>query len=257
MKRRLLGVVMAAAVIGLLAGCEDNVTVNIKLNDTSDISDFEGSETVSGDEAEEMTEDAVSEDAVTVTEEGAEAQDEETAEEAADAQEEEPEDEEAAVAGDEAETGIGDEAEESAEEESESDMTDISIGTTGFKITVPSGYVEGDVTELDREDDMIAYYKSDKYDMDFDIYQFPKDTKGLEDYTADESKSYGADSFDTLDINGITVTRYYSEDEFEGVKYVTANYIFEAGDDFGELVFWLDGDDAEELAEQIINTLGK
>ena len=35
------------------------------------------------------------------------------------------------------------------------------------------------------------------------------------------------------------------------------NYIFENDDDFAELSFWLDGDDAEELVEQILFSIHK
>ena len=36
-----------------------------------------------------------------------------------------------------------------------------------------------------------------------------------------------------------------------------ANYIFQADDEFGEICFWLDGEDAEALVEEIIGTLTK
>ena len=42
------------------------------------------------------------------------------------------------------------------------DTTDIRIGTTGYIISAPSDYYSADVTEKERRDDMIAYYKSDK-----------------------------------------------------------------------------------------------
>ena len=135
--------------------------------------------------------------------------------------------------------------------------TEIMIGTTGYSISVPSDYYGADVTEEERRDDMIAYYKSDEHLMDFDVYQFSRDYTSLEEYTTEESKEYGAEDFDIMQINGTLLTRYYSNETYEGKEYKVANYIFETETDFGELSFWLDGDDAEELTEQIISTITK
>ena len=135
------------------------------------------------------------------------------------------------------------------------DTTDIRIGTTGYIITVPSDYFESDVTQEERRDDMIAYYKSNEHLMDFDVYQFDRDGKSLKDYTAGEAKEYGAEDFETVKINDTDLTLYYSEEKYDDRSYRVANYIFEAGDDFGELSFWLDGDDAEALTEGIISSL--
>jgi hypothetical protein len=133
--------------------------------------------------------------------------------------------------------------------------TDIRIGTTGYIITVPSDYFGADITQEDRRDDMIAYYKSEEHLMDFDIYQFERDGKTLEEYTAEESEEYGAEDFETVKINDIDLTLYYSEERYDDISYSVANYIFAAGDDFGELSFWLDGDDAKALTEGIISSL--
>lgn len=135
------------------------------------------------------------------------------------------------------------------------DTTDIAIGTTGYIITVPSDYFGADVTQEERRDDMTAYYKSDKHLMDFDIYQFDREGRKLDEYTAIEAKEYGADDFENIKINDIDLTLYYSEEEYDGKSYRVANYIFEAGDDFGELSFWLDGDDAEALTDRIMSSL--
>ena len=135
------------------------------------------------------------------------------------------------------------------------DTTDIRIGTTGYIITVPSDYFEADVTQEERRDDMIAYYKSDEHLMDFDVYQFDKNGKSLEEYTAEESKEYGAEDFETVKINDTDLTLYYSEEKYDNQSYRVANYIFVAGDDFGELSFWLDGEDAMALTDGIISSL--
>lgn len=133
--------------------------------------------------------------------------------------------------------------------------TDIAIGTTGYVISVPSDYYSADVTDVERRDDMIAYYKSDKHLMDFDVYQYAKDGRTLKEYTEIESKEYGAEKFEEISINDIDITLYYSEEKYDGIEYRVANYIFETDEDFGELAFWLDGDDAEELTEEIMATI--
>ena len=143
------------------------------------------------------------------------------------------------------------------EDESTKEYVDIAIGTTGYIIAVPSDYYGADVTEEERRDDMIAYYKSDAHLMDFDVYQFPKEGQTLNEYTAKEAHQYGAETFERVFLGDgdIDATLYYSKEEYSGVKYKVANYIFETTTEFGELVFWLDGDDAEELADDIISTL--
>jgi hypothetical protein len=66
----------------------------------------------------------------------------------------------------------------------------VPIGTTGYYVAVPADYVPGEVTEEDRRDDMVAYYRSDKHLMDFDIYQFAKDGRILEEYAEKEAKEF-------------------------------------------------------------------
>lgn len=131
----------------------------------------------------------------------------------------------------------------------------VLIGTTGLLVAVPADYVEGEVTEDDKKDDQVAYYRSDARLMDFDVYQFAAEGQSLSDYAAQEAKEYGADEVKSLDINGVPAALYYSEENYDGGSYRVANYLFAAGDDFCELSFWLDGDGAEALVEQIVSSL--
>ena len=132
---------------------------------------------------------------------------------------------------------------------------DLAIGTTGYIITIPSDYYGAEVTEKERKDDMIAYYKSDEHLMDFDVYQFAKDGKTLLEYTAEEAHQYGAKDFEKVQLGDIDATLYYSDEEYDGIQYKVANYIFETTTEFGELSFWLDGDDAYDLAGEIVSSL--
>ena len=136
---------------------------------------------------------------------------------------------------------------------------EIEIGTTGIRITIPEDYVPGELTEEDIADDMIAYYRSDSSLMDFDIYQFPAEGKTYMEYAREEAADYGVEADDVEDwqINGIDLAKYYSTEEFEDNSYRCVTYILDAGDDFAEIAFWLDGESAEDLADQIILSIKK
>lgn len=136
---------------------------------------------------------------------------------------------------------------------------DIEIGTTGYHINIPEDYVEGELTEEDIANDMVAYYHSDSNLLDFDIYQFSTEGQSYMDYARTEAAEYGVNADDVEDwqINGIDLAKYYSTEEFEGESFPCVTWIFEAGDDFAEIAFWLDGNGAEDLANQIIFSLTK
>ena len=135
----------------------------------------------------------------------------------------------------------------------------VPIGSTGYYVAVPADYVPGEVTEEDRRDDMVACYRSDKHLMDFDIYQFAKDGRILEEYAEKEAKEFGADWIDTVVFNGVPLVFYISQEQYDGAEYRVANFLFDAGNDFGEIVFWLDGpndgEEAAELTEQILSSI--
>jgi len=132
----------------------------------------------------------------------------------------------------------------------------VPIGSTGYYVVVPADYVPGELTEEDRQDDMVAYYYSNLHLMDFDIYQFAKEGQTLDNCAAKEAAMFGADGIDRAQYNGVPFVFYVSKELYDGVEYVVANFLFEAGDDFGELAFWLDGgEDAAELTEQIVSSI--
>ena len=143
--------------------------------------------------------------------------------------------------------------------EGTADGKDIEIGTTGIRITIPEDYTAGELSEQDIADDMVAYYRGDSSLMDFDIYQFPTEGQSYMEYARIEAAEYGVEAEDVEDwqINGIDLAKYYSTEEYEGKSYRCVTYIFEAGDDFAEIAFWLDGEDAEALADRIIFSLAK
>ena len=103
---------------------------------------------------------------------------------------------------------------------------------------------------------MIAYYRSDRHAMDFDIYQFAAEGRTSEEVAAAEAVQYGADGTDTVEFGGVRFVFYLSDEKYDDVEYRVASFLFAAGDDLGELVFWLDGgEEAAELTEQILSTI--
>ena len=93
--------------------------------------------------------------------------------------------------------------------------------------------------------------------MDFDVYQFPNEGKDLYAYTETKAKQYNADGITEVTINDTDLGLYFSKKKYEGEEgeFIVANYIFISGNDFGELSFWQDGDEAEELTKAIINSI--
>lgn len=132
----------------------------------------------------------------------------------------------------------------------------VPVGTTGYYLVVPADYVPGEVTKEEQQDDMIAYYRSPLHAMDFDIYQFAADARTPEEVAAAEAEQYGADGTDTVEFNGVPFVFYLSDEKYDGVEYRVASFLFAAGDDLGELVFWLDGgEEAAELTEKIVSSI--
>ncbi len=104
---------------------------------------------------------------------------------------------------------------------------------------------------------MVAYMLSPDTPMDFDVYQFSKEgyPDSLADYAAQEAAEYEATEVETGEVNGIAAAWYRATEAFDGLEYTTLTYVLEDGDDYVEIAFWLDGEDAEAQAKAIIETL--
>ena len=132
---------------------------------------------------------------------------------------------------------------------------DLQLGNSPFYLTVPMGYQAGEVTEAEAADDMIGYYYNVSSPLDFDVYQFGKKGYTLEKYAIEEANRYEAERVDYRTINGIDMAFYYSYEESNGEMYQVANYLFEYGNDFIEIAFWLDGQIAVKQSDRILSTL--
>ncbi len=134
---------------------------------------------------------------------------------------------------------------------------DLQLGDSLYYLTVPMGYQPGPITEEEAADDMVGYYYSDSSPLDFDVYQWGKDGYTLEKYAIEEANKYEAERVDYRTINGINLAFYYSYEESEGEMYTVANYMFENGDEFIEVSFWLDGEIAVKQTDRILSTLSR
>ena len=132
------------------------------------------------------------------------------------------------------------------------------LGTSVYTIEIPESFVEGELTQEDIADDMVAYMHSEDTLLDFDVYQFSKEgyPDTLAEFVAQEAAEYeAAEVVADGEINGIAAAWYRAVETYEGQEYATLTYALEDGDQYVEIAFWLDGDASESEALAIIETL--
>ena len=138
-------------------------------------------------------------------------------------------------------------------------MQAIRLGTSPFVVYTMAAYEQGSMTEEEIADDMVAYWLSEDSTLDFDVYQFSKDglPEALADYAAEEASGYAlvSEIVTSAEINGIPVAWYRTVEEYEEAEYDTITYILDNGDEFVEIVFWLDESLDSLEAEAIIHSL--
>ncbi len=139
------------------------------------------------------------------------------------------------------------------------ELKEIPLGDSSFTLTVPDDYRQGEISDEDIADDQVAYWYSDVSLLDFDVYQFSKEglPATLAEYAAEESSVYPAvpELVTDAEINLTPVAWYRAVDECEEGEYDTITYIIDGGDEYLEVVFWLDGPTAEAEADFIIHNL--
>ena len=134
----------------------------------------------------------------------------------------------------------------------------LRLGSSLFAVSIPAGFVSRELTEDDLADDQVAYYRNPDTLMDFDVYQFSKEgcPDTLAEFITEEAAEYnGTDIVTDAELNGIAIGYYRSVEESGGVPYNVITYAFEDNGEYVEIVFWLDGDTAEDEANAIIHTL--
>ena len=133
----------------------------------------------------------------------------------------------------------------------------ITLGTSSLKIALPFVYMKGEITIEDTEENQVAYYYSEECTVDFDVYQWAKaEGETLADAVTEEAAEYEAEAGIT-EINGFEVAYYTATEESEGTDYNTVTFIVEDGDDFVEIVFWLDGENATDIVDAIIGSIAR
>ena len=141
------------------------------------------------------------------------------------------------------------------------ELKQIQLGTSDFTLTVPADFEQGELTEEDIAYDQVAYWYSEASALDFDVYQFSKDglPEALADYVVQEASEYEGVSDLTADgeISGIPAAWYRAVEEYEEGEYDTIIFIFDGGDEYVEVVFWLDGLTAGAEADSIIRSIAR
>lgn len=132
----------------------------------------------------------------------------------------------------------------------------VQIGTSGLEFFVPDTYKAGDISAEDTDENQVAYYSSEDNLVDFDLYQWAKaEGETLADVAAAEAAEFGAEAAEVA-CNDVPAYFYAAEEESDGVTYTTNTYLFENGDYFAEIVFWMDGEDAELTVQCMLDTMG-
>ena len=133
---------------------------------------------------------------------------------------------------------------------------ELRLGVSNYYMQVPSTYTRGLMTPEDVADNMVAYYKSEENEMDFDVYQFSKadEPAVLADYAAKEAAEFDSTPVSVV-LNGNPSCYYDAVKEYEGVSYPTRTYILDTGTGYTEVMFWLDGENPEAVMESIISSV--
>ena len=141
----------------------------------------------------------------------------------------------------------------------DAELVQLQLGSSNYSVRIPRTYSNGEVTIDEVQANQVAYYFSPDSEMDFDIYQFPRPypEMGLEEYTKKLAADFNGSEARTQMVSGIEVGTYLSRESYDGIEYDVMAALIEDGDDYLEVVFWLDGENAEQEATAILNTLSE
>lgn len=145
---------------------------------------------------------------------------------------------------------------------------EIRLGRSFYYIDVPADYVL--TPEEEAAPYHVAYFKSENSLMDFDVYELDADTLsglGIDLGTVenvDVLKTVAAAAgvtetgeYQTGEVAGIEVAYVSGTAAWDGETYKVGVYGFKAYSSFVTIVFWLDGEGAEEQSSAILSTLHK
>lgn len=134
---------------------------------------------------------------------------------------------------------------------------EIALGTSCMTMTVPAGFTRQAMTAEDTDDGMVAYYANDDMLVDFDVYHWAlASDETIESAAQAEAAEYEAEVAQQ-EINGLTVYCYNAVEESEGKEYKTVTAMVEDDGYVVEIVFWADGENADDVIAEMLNTLTK
>lgn len=134
---------------------------------------------------------------------------------------------------------------------------EIKLGTSSLHVTPAKAYKAGTISAEDTDENQVGYFYSDDTPVDFDVYMWAKASgETLAAAAAEEAASYNAEVKDA-EFNGIKVVYYNAVENNEGTDYNTVTYMMEDGDSIVEIVFWLDGETANDEVAQIMGSLAR
>lgn len=148
---------------------------------------------------------------------------------------------------------------EAAPADADVDLIQMQLGSSNYSVSIPRSYRNGDVTIEEVKSNQVAYYFSPDSAMDFDIYQFPRPypEMSLEQFTERTAADFNGSNARVRTINGVEVGTYKSREVYDGIEYDVMSALIDDGEDCVEIVFWLDGENAEQEATTILNTLSQ
>lgn len=131
----------------------------------------------------------------------------------------------------------------------------INLGYSGLCVYAPLGYLAAE-DEIDEY--QVGYYCRGASELDFDVYEWVKDEGAtvVSEAEAEAAEYEGGAEVKTGSVNGVDYAWYETTEEADGESYSTRTYIFDADNEFAEIVFWMDGRNAEFIAENIVASLG-
>jgi len=135
----------------------------------------------------------------------------------------------------------------------------LRLGSSFYSILIDDAFEEGDMTEADIADEQVGYYVNAETGLDFDVYQIKKDELYEQSwqYVLREAMEYETvtEVRPREHVGDIEVAWYRAVETFDGTDYRTLTCILDDGDEFLELVFWLENEEDDSQAQQILNTL--
>ena len=135
----------------------------------------------------------------------------------------------------------------------------LRLGNTYYSVQVDAAFEPGEITEAERVDDMVAYWQHGEDGLDFDVYVFEKEelSEPVSRYVLREALEFDhvIEVRPNEQVNDIDIAWYRALETFDGMEYETWNVLLDGGDEFIELVFWIEDEQDDAEARAIVDSL--